>query len=190
MKAFGLAAGAALVALLLAGCGGDNSPTTTPTSSGGSSQTTSSGGSSETTTVDGAGDSTTNPSFEGGGSDEFCAFAKDLESSDFADSISGDDTNLKETFEKLDDVMGDIKDKAPSEIRADVNAVAAAFQKYGDFLKKYDYDVDKITEAATKDPKVLQEATETFSDPTFVSASERVSAYAAQVCGIDTATTS
>jgi hypothetical protein len=189
MKAFGLAASAALVALLLAGCGGDNSPSTTPIGSSGSSQTTASGGSSATTTVDSAGDTTTNPSFEGGGSDDFCAFARDLEDSDLADSLSGNDSNLKETFEKVDDAMGEIKDKAPSEIKDDVNKMAAAFQKYGDFLKKYDYDVDKITEAATKDPKVLQEATETFGDPTFVAASERVSAYAAQVCGINTSTT-
>ena len=126
MKAPALVAGAALVALVLTGCGGDNSSSTAA-----SSPTTAASNANATT-----------PSFTGSGSSDFCNFAKDLESSDIANSLTGDSTNVKD-------------------------------------------DLAKVRAA-------LAQATAVLDDSKFAAASERVSAYAQQVCGIkdDTSTTS
>ncbi len=182
MKAPALVAGAALVALVLAGCGGDNS-----SPSAQSPTTTAAGGTS------GSNASTTSPSFSGSGSSDFCNFAKDLQNSDIGSSLDSDNsTNLKADLDKVRDALSQAKDKAPAEIKADVATVADEFQKYNDILAKYDYDPQKLTDAAQKDPQVLQQATAVLGDPKYQAASDRVSAYAEQVCGIkdDTSTTS
>jgi hypothetical protein len=184
VKVSGLATGAAVIAVLLVGCGSDNSPKAIPVAT--SPATTSSGSDSSATTSGGSDASTTTPTFEGGGSGEFCDFAKDIESSDLANSLGDDSTNLKENFGKIDDVLAKATEKAPSEIKADVETLAAGMKKYEDFLAKYDYDIVKLTEAAQKDPKVLEEATDALSDPRFEEASTRISAYAEQVCAIPT----
>jgi hypothetical protein len=178
MKAPAFVAGAALVALVLAGCGGDNSSPSAAQSPTGAAS--SSNG------------STTTPSFTGSGSSDFCNFAKDLQSSDIANSLNGDSTNVKNDLAKVRDALSQAKAKAPAEIKADVATVADAFQKYDDLLAKYGYDPQKLTAAAQKDPQVLAQATAVLDDSKFAAASERVSAYAEQVCGIkdDTSTTS
>jgi hypothetical protein len=176
MKAPALVAGAALVALVLTGCGGDNSSSTAA-----SSPTTAASNANATT-----------PSFTGSGSSDFCNFAKDLESSDIANSLTGDSTNVKDDLAKVRAALAQAKAKAPDEIKADVATVADAFQKYDDLLAKYGYDTQKLTDAAQKNPQVLAQATAVLDDSKFAAASERVSAYAQQVCGIkdDTSTTS
>jgi hypothetical protein len=181
MKAPALVAGAALVALVLAGCGGDNSSSSSAASSATTAAASASGSNASTTT----------PSFTGNGSAAFCAFAKDLQSSDIGNSLNGDSTNVKDDLAKVRDAMNQAKDKAPDEIKADVATVAEAFQKYDDLLAKYGYDPQKLTDAAQKDPQVLAQATAVLSDPKYEAASDRVSAYAEQVCGLkdDTSTT-
>jgi hypothetical protein len=186
MKASGLAAGAALVALLLAGCGGDNSPSATPAAT----SATTSGGSSQTTASGGGDASTTSPSFSGSGNSDFCGFAKDLENSDLANGLTGENADLKGAFTQLNDALSKAEDKAPSEIKADIKTMGDAFKQYSDVLAKYDYDVAKLTAAAQKDPQVLAQATALLSDPKVEEASTRVTAYAEQVCGITTDTTS
>jgi hypothetical protein len=199
MKASGLIAGGALVALLLAGCGGDNSAsvssaTTTDRSAttAEASSATTSGGSSRATTAsstNGSVDaSTTTPSFKGNKNSDFCNAAKDIASGDLANALSGDSPDLKAGFQKASDALAKAKDTAPSEIKQDVVTVADAFKKYSDFLAQYDYDIAKLTAAAQKDPKVLQQATEGLSDPKIDEANNRIVAYAEQVCGITTST--
>jgi hypothetical protein len=201
MKASGLVAGAALVALLLAGCGGDNSASVSVTTAAGGSATTSGGNSSASTTSGGnggatttsggsSGASTTAPSYSGNANSDFCNLAKDISSSDFANSLSDDNTNLKSTLDQLNDVIGKAKDTAPSEIKADVATLADAFKKYRDFFAQYDFDVAKLTAAAQKDPKVLQQATDMLSSSDIETADSHITAYAQQVCGISPDTTS
>jgi hypothetical protein len=204
MKASGLVAGAALVGLLLAGCGGDNAPSVSATSvsattaarasattSAGGSATTSGGSSGgSTATTSGGGDSTTTPSFSGNKNSDFCNVAKEITSSDFGSALSDSNPDLKAGLSQVNDALARAKDSAPSEIKADVTTLADALKKYTDFLAKYDYDVAKITQAAQKDPTVLQQATEALSDPKIEQASTRIEAYATQVCGITTPSTS
>jgi hypothetical protein len=192
MKASGLLAGGALVALLLAGCGGDNSPSVSANSSSATTATgAASSNGSTATSSDGTG-STTTPSFKGDKNSDFCSYIKNVANSDFANSLGEDSTKLKDDLEKTQDVLSQAQSKAPSEIKADLGTVSSTIKQYQDLLAKYDYDVAKLTAAAQKDPKVLQQATDLFSDQKFAEASSRIEAYGQQVCGItpETSTTS
>src|SRR5262249_12666194 len=197
MKASGLVAGAALVALLLAGCGGDNSASVSVTTASGAGvansvrgSATTSGGSSSASTVTTSGGTTTTPSFSGNKNSDFCNVARELTSSDFASSLNDANPDLKAGLNQINDALARAKNSAPSEIKGDVTTLADALKKYSDFLAKYDYDIAKITQAAQKDPTVLQQATDALSDPKIEQASSRIEAYATQVCGITTPSTS
>ena len=189
MKASGLIAGGALVALLLAGCGGDNSASvSSATTSGGSATASSATTASSSDSANNA--NTTAPSFTGDANSDFCSFVKDIANSDFAANLGEDSSKLKDDLQQVDDVMSKALSKAPAEIKDDLATVANGIKQYRDFLAQYDYDVAKITAAAQKDPTVLQKVTDAFSDPKFEQASTRVEAYGQQVCGLSTSTTS
>ncbi len=195
MKISVLAAAAALTALLLAGCGGDNSSVATATTSssgaGASSATTSDSGSSATTSESSASSDdadTTAPSFDGDSNSEFCQAARDLEASDIGTSLTTGEGDLKGDLEKVEAAIGELKDKAPDEIKADIDTFANGVQQIKDFYAKYDYDQAKVLAAAQKDPAVMQQAIAAFSDADFTAASSRIAAYGSQVCGISDTT--
>jgi len=197
MKASGLVAAGALVALVLAGCGGDNSASVSnATSSGATNSVTSSTAkapaSSAGTTAPSSGASsnnTTTPSFKGDANSDFCTFVKDIANSDLGQNLGEDPTKLKDQLQQVSDVMAKAQSKAPAEIKDDLATVTDAIKKYRDFLAQYDYDIAKLTAAAQKDPTILQNVTNSFSDAKFEQASNRVEAYGEQVCGITTDTT-
>jgi hypothetical protein len=184
MKAAGLLAGGALVALLLAGCGSDNSPSVSANSSGAATTAASS------TTIGGdtGGGSTTTPSFTGDKNSDFCKVAQDLASGDVAESLSGDNPDLKTGLQKANEALDKAKNSAPSEIKQDVATVADQLKQYSDLLAQYDYDINKLTAAAQKDPKVLQQATDVLGNPNLDAANSRIVAYSEQVCGVTTST--
>src|SRR3954453_11753900 len=189
MKLSGLAA-AALAAVLLAACGGDNKAVTTTSVAASGSAATTAAGRAGTTTGSTAGSasnagSTTAPSFSGDSGNKFCQTARDLQNSDIGNALSGQGGDLKADLQKIRSAFNDLKNSAPSEIKNDVATLAAAFQKLDDFWAKYNYDEAQLTAAAAKDPKLLQEATSALTDPNVASATARITAYAAQVCGID-----
>ena len=204
MKASALVAGGAFVALLLAGCGGDNSASVSnATSSGATSSVTSSTAkapassagttaSSTGTTASSSGassDNTTTPSFKGDANSDFCTFVKDIANSDLGQNLGQDPSKLKDQLQQVSDVMAKAQSRAPAEIKDDLATVTDAIKKYRDFLAQYDYDIAKLTAAAQKDPTILQNVTNSFSDAKFEQASNRVEAYGEQVCGITTDTT-
>jgi hypothetical protein len=201
MKASGLIAGGALVALLLAGCGGDNSASvSSATTSGGSATTagassaTKSGDNSSTTTASSTARSddasTTTPSFKGNANSEFCTYVKQIANSDLASNLGEDPSKLKDDLQQVGQVLDNAVSKAPAEIKDDLTTVASGIKQYRDFLAQYDYDMAKLTAAAQKDPTVIQKVTDTLSDPKFEQASTRIEAYGQQVCGLSTSTTS
>src|SRR5215211_6012148 len=119
MKASGLLAGGALVALLLAGCGGDNAPSVSANSSGATTTASSTGSSNASS------GSTTTPSFKGDKNSDFCSYINEVANSDFANSLGEDSTKLKDDLEKTQDVLGQAQSKAPSEIKADLGTVSS-----------------------------------------------------------------
>jgi hypothetical protein len=192
MKIPALTAVAALSVLLIAGCGGDNKSVTATSGSGSGTATTTAASSSATTTggatatssrSGGDSGSTTTPSFSGDSNNEFCQTARDLESSNIGSALSGEG-DLKTTLQTAKKALDDLKSTAPADIRADVNTLADAFDKLDQFYAKYDYDQQKLLEAAQKDPAVLQQATSAITDSNFEAAAARVTAYGTQVCGL------
>jgi hypothetical protein len=185
MKLTALAAAAVVSVGLLAGCGSDNSSSvaTGPPTSGGSATTA--GGTSATTAAStGNTGSTAPPSFSGNANSEFCSIAKQVSSSDLATSLTENSGDLKATFDQLQQKLQQAHDKAPSEIKNDLATLQSAFKRYADFLAQYNYDFQKIVQAATEDPSVQQKAEGMLNDDQTTAAISRVDAYAQQVCGI------
>jgi hypothetical protein len=192
MKLIAMAAAAAVSVAVLAGCGGDNSSTvaTAPPATNASSGSATTGGSGATTSGSNQNSSvTTTPTFSGNANSEFCNFAKQISSSDLANSLSENSGDLKATFDKLQQTLQQAYDKAPGEIKNDLATVQSTFKSYADFLAQYNYDFQKIAQAAAEDPSVLQKAQSALDDQKFTDATSRIDAYAQQVCGIQTSDT-
>jgi len=197
MKIPVVTAAAAFSVLLIAGCGGDNKSVTATSASGSATATTTAASSSASTAASSSATtgsssnsgSTTTPSFSGDSNNEFCKTARDLQNSDIGNALSGEG-DLKTTLQTAKKALDDLKNTAPSDIKADVNTLAAAFDKLDAFYAKYDYDQQKLLAAAQKDPSVMQDATAAITDSNFEAAASRVTAYGAQVCGLQDDTTS
>ena len=188
MRAQRMAAAAAMAALALAACGSGGKNVLTG-SAGTAAKTaataaaSSAATNSSTTTASGA--STTVPKFSRSGSGDLCSYAKQVSASDLGRELAGS-SNLKDTFTKLDEVYKQVQDKAPSEIKADVNTVIAGVKKIEALYAKYDWDAAKFAAGAAQDPAQFTDMEKTLSDPQFTAAAERVGAYFSKVCGIDT----
>ena len=127
-----------------------------------------------------SGSVTVDTDFTGEGSEEVCSYARDLEQSGV---LSGGTDLNKEEFAKFEDVLNNFEDKAPSEIKGDVQTFQKTIAALKSIYEKYDYDATKLAGAATSDPEVAK-VVASMSDPEFESASTRLDAYFEQVCGI------
>jgi hypothetical protein len=176
----------ALVAALAA-CGGgsssSSSKTTAKPSTPGNVGTNPATGSTDAAN----GSITIDTSFTGKGSAAVCNYAKDLQATDFTGATTSA-ADLKASFTKIEEVLKNIKDKAPSEIKADVDTMFTGYQKLIDLYKKYNYDTAKMVSAAANDPNLAAEFAG-ISSAGMTAASARVSAYFSKVCGLTTATT-
>ena len=162
--------GAAVVvsALLIAGCGGDNSAsvsnTATTAASAGTTAKSGSGSSSATSSDSGSG--TTSPTFTGDKNSDFCKAANDLnqmqESGDFQTDL-----------QKVRDAFNDLAAKAPNDIKSDVKTLSDKLQS--------------LVASGAQNEEALQAA---LSDPQFSTALTRIGSYIDQVCGLsETSTT-
>jgi hypothetical protein len=109
--------------------------------------------------------------FTGEGSEEFCEFAAEV------DEVG------EEGFERLGEIYDDAIERAPDEIRDDFQRLRDAFRDYVDTLEELgveDGDVSGIT-----DPEQIARLTEIFSDPEISEATDRVSTYITEVCGLE-----
>ncbi len=171
----------------LAACGGSSKSSSSPNTTDGKGTTASNLGTNGSTDTSPAASVTVDTNFSGEGSKALCAYAKDLESSNaFGSATSG--TDLKASLTKVDAVLNNLKDKAPAEIKADISKMFAGYQKIIELYKKYNYDTTKMVEAASKDPNLAAEFA-SISSPDLTAATQRVTAYFSQVCGLSSATT-
>ena len=113
-------------------------------------------------------------------SGDLCSYAKEMEASLSDDAFATPD---KATFDKIEDIVGNVQDKAPAEIKADVATVAKGFADVKAIFAKYDFDLTKLTAAAAADPELTQQLQD-FGNEDFTAASDRVSAYLDKECGI------
>jgi hypothetical protein len=114
-----------------------------------------------------------------GGSD-LCTYAKQLEETTNPDSFSNMD---KATFDKIDEIITNVQAKAPDEIKDDVATVAKNFQDVRAIFAQYDFDIAKLTSAATADSSLTDKLQSLNSDE-FNAASQRVNTYLQEKCGI------
>jgi hypothetical protein len=178
----------ALIAALAACSGGSSSSSITTDSSG------TAAASNLGTNADGSTNDSTNAStesstdasvtidtnFSGDGSEALCSYATDLESSDISGDLQSGD--LKSSLTKLDEILNNLKDKAPGEIKADVETMLGGYEKMIDLYKKYDYDTARMLEAAQNDPDLAAQFA-SISSEEITTATARVSAYFSNVCG-------
>jgi len=119
----------------------------------------------------------------GGGSagdSDLCTYAKQLEETTNPDSFSNMD---KATFDKIDEIITNVQAKAPDEIKDDVATVAKNFQDVRAIFAQYDFDIAKLTSAATADSSLTDKLQSLNSDE-FNAASQRVNTYLQEKCGI------
>ena len=124
-------------------------------------------------------------SFTGEGSGDFCALIKEYTDDPALDSLFGsaagsDPAKSKADFAKLLSLMGNLKDKAPDEIKADVTLMTDAFGKIGAAFEKYGWDVAKVGQAAATDPELQALFTQDTAD--MGAAGTRLDAYGTNVC--------
>lgn len=115
-----------------------------------------------------------------GSSGDLCTYAKQLEETTNPDSFSNMD---KATFDKIDEIISNVQAKAPAEIKDDVATVAKNFQDVRAIFAQYDFDIAKLTSAATADPSLTDKLQALNSDE-FNAASQRVNTYLQEKCGI------
>ena len=120
--------------------------------------------------------------FTGAGSAAFCGLARDLDKSGGLSGglDSGDPNTLKAQYTKFLGIIKDITAKAPSEIKGDFQISLKAFAAVGDAYAKYDWDIKKLSAAMATDTSLATTLTSSDMD----SATTRIDAYLAKVCGI------
>lgn len=124
-----------------------------------------------------------NAGTSGGGSagdGDLCSYAKQLEETTNPDAFS---TMDKATFDKIEEIISNVQAKAPAEIKDDVATVAKNFQDVRAIFAQYDFDIAKLTSAATADPSLTAKL-EALNDDEFNAASQRVNTYLQETCGI------
>lgn len=154
------ACGVALI--VMAGCsGGDDkdaaSNTTTPPAGG------------ATTTV-----LSTNTSFTGQNSAQFCTLAKTYTERSAKVSSTPSAAELRTLTREGQTAISQAAAAAPAEIKRDVEIVAAGFNTLASELDKVNYDAARLPTTAFT----------SFSSPEFTQASTRFSAYIRTVCGV------
>jgi hypothetical protein len=176
----------ALVAALAACGGGSKASSPNTTDSSGTAAANLSTDASTNDSTNSSTESSTDASvtidtnFSGEGSDALCSYATDLESADVSGDLQSGD--LKSSLTKLDEILNNLNDKAPSEIKADVETMLGGYEKMIDLYKKYDYDTAKMLEAAQNDPDLAAQFA-SISSSEISTATARVSAYFSNVCG-------
>jgi hypothetical protein len=116
----------------------------------------------------------------GAANSDLCTYAKQLEETTNPDSFSNMD---KATFDKIDEIITNVQAKAPDEIKDDVATVAKNFQDVRAIFAQYDFDIAKLTSAATADSS-LTEKLQSLNSDEFNAASQRVNTYLQEKCGI------
>ncbi len=124
----------------------------------------------------------TDPDFSGKGAKNFCAYLLDLKKNEGALNLTGDNSEEdKKRAEKGLEVLDNLQDKAPAEIKADVVLVVKQIRPFFEATAK----------GETYKPDPAKQPTEA-ENKEFEAAGARLTAYSTNVCGLksDTTTTS
>jgi hypothetical protein len=154
--------------LVLASCGGSGDDTTTTAAAGGTQTTAPSqdGGGGG-----GGGDN------GGGGDADFCDANSDFDPMEGV-SLTADPESLRNAIENAVSQIDEIVDRAPGEIRDDVEVLAGGMRDLADLLDEYDYSFTALMQAFDEGSLELP-----FDDAAFEEAADNIAEY----CGIDPA---
>jgi hypothetical protein len=180
---------AAVGALTLASCGGDDSNVSTSDSTKSSdakvagTDLSTDGSTSDSVTEESS--DTTSPNFSGDDSGDLCSYAKKIEAS--SGDLLDDPSNFSEDLKEFRKIYDTAIDKAPSEIKGDLKTAFGAADALFSLMEKFDGDYTKMAAAAENDPDVAK-ALADFDNAEVQAAGERVDAYFTKVCGLDDST--
>lgn len=175
MRLMTFAVALAALALLGAGCGGgDDSSSATDTDTTEITDTT---GTDETTTDETTTDTETDTNAADFASEE-CLEALGA-SSEFAQALASAGTDA-ESLDESSQLFQDFADNAPEEVRADFQTVAEAYAAYVEVLGTIDLQAGETPSADQL--QELTEASQSFSDPDVIAASERIQAWGEENC--------
>ena len=174
-----------VLALCMLGCGGSDSDTDSPTTAttsatGGNDTTTTPTTTSQTPTTD---DSDDDDDFSPENCPELLQWANDTAAATNA-AFAGGGTNSV-GFEYTDDYFQEFADRAPSEIRDDIQLFADAFSSFYNTLEELDLDFTDPATLTTMDAAMVQkleDATELMDTPELEAASARIAAYFEREC--------
>ena len=82
--------------------------------------------------------------------------------------------------EETSELFAELVDKAPDEIRADIETVAAGFAEYAEAIRELDLQEGEVPSAAQL--QQIQAALASVDQPELTAASERISAWAQENC--------
>ena len=115
----------------------------------------------------------------------FCAAAAEFdERRDIVQSsFSGDSTPTlaRQAWDELDAVIAGLVANSPELIAPDVDTTRRAFAVLRGVFEEYDYDTQRLFDAAQADP-ALGATLRLTEDPDFSAASERIDAFVARAC--------
>ncbi len=152
-----------LLALVLAGCGGDSDDA----EPAGGTTTTAAAGTATPGSVD--------TNFTGQGSERFCGLARSYR--ERLDKLgTTDPTQLRPLATEAETAIKEAQAAAPSEIKGDVQVVAAVSMAFFQQLAKVNYDLTKMP----------PDAVSGLQRPEVQASTQRVAAYSEKVCGVTT----
>jgi hypothetical protein len=174
-----IGAAAIAVVLGLSACGSSGSSSSVTIGTAPATSSSGSTGSAAPSDSSGSATSAPDPTFTGSGSDDICTYAKSV-----ANSAALNSNDLTEaSFKQREEILGKLADKAPDEIKSDVQKVQAAYSEVEPTLKKYGFDLQKIVAAAQSDPAVAAQLAK-LNSADLTASVNRLGVYLEQVCGI------
>jgi hypothetical protein len=142
--------------------------------------------SDDTASEDESDDESSSGGFSGDDSGDFCNYLEDakddVDELDLSEDLGPE--ALEDSFQKGRDALDGAVDRAPDEIRADVEKLSEYFGRLDDLLAEFDYSYTKLAQEAQSNPQAVAEFEELTSDPDLEAATERLEAYTEEVCGI------
>ena len=188
MRKHALTLAVAATVTLLAACGSDSKGAADTTTASTAAETTA----PETTTADGtvAPETTTDGTTAGSVNPEFADYCAQIQSykdeTNAMDSLFGGSDlpsvdDMKAAFGKVQQMLQDLEDKAPAEIKADVATVNAATTDLINFFIENDYDFTKIA----TDTSLATEFQGIIDNSDASDAGDRLDQWGQENCGID-----
>jgi hypothetical protein len=121
----------------------------------------------------------------GGSQADFCAELRSLgETGSFDDADFEDASGMEEGMREAQAAVASLAERAPSEIRDDVNTLQKGFDDFVGLMAEYDYDIVQVMTAAQADP-ALADRLEAFDSAEFQQAADNLERYGEEVCGIE-----